>query len=97
MNQRPTYLSHSALAHEIGINPNNIITIIRKWKHHPENPTPKPDAWCTMPEGHNTPLWLTEQLPTWQTWKTKRDTIVAELQAQERANTARKAWLESLT
>jgi hypothetical protein len=99
MNQRPTYLSHGALALEININPNNITEIIRRWKNHPDNPTPKPDAWCTMPlpHGHNTPLWLTERLPEWHEWKERRDTIVAELQAQERTNTAKKAWTESLT
>jgi hypothetical protein len=96
MNPKFIYINATQLAHEININPNNISAIIKKWKHHPNNPTPKPDAYV-IDGNYKKPLWRQESLPQWHTWKTQRDTIVTELQAQERANTAIKASLESLT
>ena len=86
MTTKPTYLTATKLATEIGINPNRIGTILKKWKHHPHNPTPKADAYYIVHD-NKIPLWLPTRLPEWHQWKTKRDTLVTETHAQERANT----------
>lgn len=62
-----------------------------------EKPPPIPDAWHITVSNEPLPLWNQNRLPEWHEWKTKRDTIVEEMHAQERANTAKKAWIESLT
>lgn len=92
MKPRPTYLTIKKLALEL--NMNNLSRIIRKWKHHPQNPTPEPDAWYIITD-EPLPLWHTKRRQEWHNWKERRDVIVAELHAQERANAlARKALEE---
>jgi hypothetical protein len=85
MTQRPTYLTVRKLALELNMSTNNMAKIIRKWRNHPQNPSPTPDAWYII-EDTPQPLWHTNRRPEWREWKTKRDTLVAELHAQEQAN-----------
>lgn len=95
MKPKPIYMTAKQLALEIGINPNGIHKTIKRWRTRHDNPCPKPDAYFTFEHGVM-PLWLIERLPEWREWQTKRQAIVEELQAQERANAARNQLLEEL-
>lgn len=90
MTTTPVYLPARKIAKHLHLNPNNINKIIKKWRTHPTNPTPRPDAYYETDTGIM-PLWHSETLPTWQTWRDQRRAIIDATQAEERAATELRA------